>query len=302
MGETARDVAVRQASKRVAALLAGDDPNDESAALAVQAGGMSLHEAVYRRDVDAMRALIALRADVDEVSDDTAAVGSLAGLTPLGLAVRGLDLPALEILLQAGANPNARNNDGRTAISYLFTYDTDIHLLAPAFREGAVGRALARMATYGWDPTAAVDADGDTLTGWALKSPYGRAAASRQTFAGLVVAEMVQQGDDVNHLDRDGRTPLMLACLADIGDVEDVVLTLLEAGADVTAIDAGGASVLHNVARRTYPVKPNPGLVDLLFDFGTPDVSAVDNTGQTALDIATAAGDDQLVNLLLARI
>ncbi|MDR1999209.1 MAG: ankyrin repeat domain-containing protein, partial [Frankiaceae bacterium] len=140
MGQTARDIAIRAGNKAIAAALSADgDSADggDQAELHAQAGGMSLHQAVYRCDADAIRALLALGADPNEISDDHDSVGALAGMTPLGLAVRALSLPAMEILLASGAQPDFRNDDGRAAVSYLFTYDTDIHLLRPAFAENA---------------------------------------------------------------------------------------------------------------------------------------------------------------------
>jgi ankyrin repeat protein len=41
--------------------------------------------------------------------------GGLRGLTPLGMAAQKLDLPMLELLLDAGANPHALDEDYKTA-------------------------------------------------------------------------------------------------------------------------------------------------------------------------------------------
>jgi ankyrin repeat protein len=253
---------------------------------------MSLHRAVYARDADAAASLLSAGADADTV-------GSLDSMTPLGIAVRALDLRMIEVLLQAGANPNLRDDNDCTAVSYLFTYGTDIYLLAPAFDEGLIPRVLDLLQDAGCDLNATVCDDGSTLLCHALTSPFGKGWYSHQTFTGLVVDELVCRDVDVNATNDDGVTALMAAMGADLNDVEDIAKTLLDAGADPTATDDSGATVLHHAVRRAYPAAAKLALVELLFDYGDPDVNAVDNTGRSALEMAVATGYPALVNILL---
>jgi ankyrin repeat protein len=309
MAQTAKDIAIANGDKQSAALLSGvdeaaadPDATPEQAELRLKAGGMSLHQAVYRQDAEAIAALLALGADPNEISDDHDSVGGLAAMTPLGLAVRSLDVPSIAALLAGGAEPDFKNDQGRTAICYLFSYDTDVRLLGKAFQEHAVDKAVALLSEHGCDLNAEVTAELDTLCCFALRTDYGSGWLSRTTYTGLVIDTLIKLGVDVNKANRLGGTPLMYCCAADLNDVEDVQLSLLEAGADVSAKDDSGATALHYVARRTYPARPMPQLAELLFDFGDPEVSAVDNTGQTALEIATEKQDDALVKLLLGKM
>ncbi len=97
--------------------------------------------------------------------------------------------------------------------------------------------------------------------------------------------------------DRDGRTPLVHAILADDADAAIVGL-LVARGADVNRADAGQRwTPLHFAAR-----DQRADLVRLLLDAGA-DVDPVDSFGNTPLwrAVMTAQGNLDTVHLLVAR-
>ena len=73
---------------------------------------------------------------------------------------------------------------------------------------------------------------------------------------------------------------------------------MLEAGADVQAVDSEGNTILHYIAD-CYSLPEAKQAARLLFDFGVPSVAAVNNAGETPLDRATRRNNEGLVKLLL---
>jgi ankyrin repeat protein len=304
--QTAMDIATRQGvDKRIGMLLAGgsDEAGGEQSELLVKAGGKSLHQAVYRHDEEAVRALIALGADVNQISDDTQSVGSLAGNTPLALALRPpFDLALADILLQAGADANFRNDQSSTALASLFSHDTNIRVEPRHLQDNVPGKLVALMKQYNCDLNAGVNAELDTLLCHAIRSPYGGSAlVGRKSFKRAVVDALMKQRVDVNKANAEGGTPLMYCCEGSFDAMEDIEISLLEAGADVNARDKNGATPLHYAASNSRAGDALQ-LARQLFDFGKPDVGAVNNAGKTPLDIAGDQGNEPLVKLLLGKM
>lgn len=96
----------------------------------------SLHDAVKRNDCTAVQQLIAAGALVDARDND--------GLTPLMLACMNLQEENIRILVQAGADPQARNAAGTTAWQMLMRGDS-IPSRAPACRR-ALQEAMNQQA------------------------------------------------------------------------------------------------------------------------------------------------------------
>ena len=130
----------------------------------------------------------------------------------------------------------------------------------------------------------------------------------------------MESGADVNAVNMQGQTPVMnlyggrfwdgniprfagfprsypyggRSCTDE--DAETLEL-LLEAGADINAKDNWGNTLLHYIAGSS--TRGSKEAAALVMDFGSPDVSAVNNEGLSALDIAMEKNDETLVKFLL---
>ena len=86
----------------------------------------SLHAAVKRNDTAAVQQLLERGAEIDAMDAD--------GLTPLMLACMSLQEENIRLLVQAGADPDARNPRGTSARQMLMRGDS-IPSRAPACRK-----------------------------------------------------------------------------------------------------------------------------------------------------------------------
>ncbi len=182
---------------------------------------LRLHGPAAAGDADAVRALLAAGAGVDD--------RNAAGQTPLMAAVRGGHVAVAQLLLDAGAEVDAR--DGR--------------LDTPFLAAGPAGNAalLALLAGAGANP--------------ALTNRYGGTAlipACERGHLDAVRVLLAQTAVDVNHVNHLGWTGLMEAViLADGGPVQqEIVRLLLAHGADASIADLGGVMPLDHARRMGY--------------------------------------------------
>jgi ankyrin repeat protein len=191
------------------------------------------------------------------------AFGGAPADPPLGLAIRLGWLRLAEALLAAGADPNARDGRGHTAL----------HCAATLGREGAL-RVLIR---HGASPALSAP-DGQTPLGLAL-------AADRRELSHWLEWRQWQLP---------GRTlqPSDLPSAAMAGDAE-AVLRLLELGLPVDAVDAQGCSALLRAAGGGHDV-----VVALLLERGA-DTTLAARTGATPLSAAISMRHVGVVDQLL---
>lgn len=300
MLETAHKLAVRRGAKKIAALLDGsyspDDEDNPEAEARLAAGGMTLHQAVRQHDAEAVRAIVAAGSDVNSVSDDE----GFKGLTPLAVACLTCDYDMAALLLELGADPNFKDGGGSPGIAYMFTNFIDINLgnVRKLIGERLPKKMVQLMVDKGFYINSSVSDVGETLLGLASRSEYG--GGGRDSVKAMVVSEAIRCKADVNKPNIHGQTPLMVACTGSQDNNEDILISLLEAGADASMRDAGGNTALHYAAacgsQRSAQV-----FTELLFDMGEPDTAAVNNDGKTALDYAVAGNNEPLAKLLLMK-
>ena len=190
---------------------------------------------------------------VELLMEHGADVNPSGGFTPLMGAARGSQVELIEWLLKEGADPNAVNRNGWTA------------LMEAAELENTDGEIIAMLIEAGAKVNARC-AEGKTALMCALM--WAQPATIRQ---------LLDLGADVRMKDEDGSTALMLA--AEESSVE-VVAMLVEAGAKVDATNAEGKSALMWAAGSA-----RPAAVRLLLDQGA-DVRMKDKAGSTVLMIA----------------
>ena len=218
------------------------------------------------------------------------------GLTPLHRGAVNSNPVVTAHLLAAGADPNALDNEGYTPLHH-------------SAAGGASGRVIARLLAAGADPLAESN-DGRTPLHSALRYAVVRDVISALVQGGgaanltplqlaalesdaVAVTSLLAGGADPNVVDGYGWGPLHFAVpLAG----PEVVSALLEAGADPNARTVDGLTALHLAARhRTSAV-----VADLLRAGADPNAEAgEEEAARTPLHTAAQWNDDPSTVLAL---
>ena len=223
-------------------LNAGADPN-----IADTDGETCLHDAA-RKDccTEALQAIISHGGDVNATNKKN--------VTPLMLACMKANKDAINVLLNAGVDPNIVNAGGDTCLhdaawndcctevfQAIISHGGDVNAtnknnvtaLMPARRK-ANKDAINVQLNAGADPNIA-DAGGNTCLH----------DAAWNDCCTEVLQAMISHGGDVNETNKENVAPLMLAC--DKGK-KDPLNVLLKAGANPSITDADGYTCLHAAA------------------------------------------------------
>jgi ankyrin repeat protein len=240
-------------------------------------GNTSLHLAAHRGNLDCMKRLLELGADLKAQDSNGASV--------LQAAAAGGHLTVVSFLLAKGLDPSQRNQHGvgplhRAAmnghmdvIDALIEAGTDVNArdsrghgpLWWALERGQ-GEASLRLLKRGADPEGT---DGDTVL----------AAASRNQRATLEL--MLAMGSSLQVTDADGLTPLHLAAFyRGTHENSDTIRYLLERDAAVDAVSHNGLTPVHQAAR-----SGNLEAFRLMLEHGG-DATREDGSGKTPVDYA----------------
>lgn len=299
-GNTPLDKGIHYGAKKINALIAGQIPMDENeydenTPHYIAAGGMTIHKAVAKTennetDYPAVKALIALGADVNEEDGDEKY--KFYGLTPLAIAILLFDVTAAELLVAAGADVNYVNTAGFAPIAYLLKND----ITRAAQKENRVAAIIKLLTESGFDINRTINEKAQPFLTMADEK-------ARNSSSALAMVEAVLLFNaEADLAGADGRTPLSFLAESRRGsDVENVFISLLDEGADVNAADNNGNTVLMYVAQNSdFACSKN--LAELLFNYGRPNMNAVNNEGKTALEIAADKNNEPLINFLMKKM
>jgi ankyrin repeat protein len=219
-----------------------------------------IHDAARKGDVKKVTAL--LQSDPKLVGDR-----DNNGDTPLHVAALHGELAVAQVLLEAGADVNARNSYG-------------------AFTPGDLWSVLG--SSNHKDPVALLRVHGvDTQD---MKNGYTPLHLAVFSVSHKKMVELLlSKGADVNARAASGATPLFFAILRDQKDDAQI---FIDHGADVNLPDAYGDTVLDCALHLQYG-----SLIQLLVDHGA-DVNAVDQSGQRPLTYAMKMDDHKWADLL----
>jgi len=264
-----------------------------------RARAQGIHELAATGDTAAVAAMLDGDSGLLEARDDR-------GRTPLQAAVLARQVEVVRMLLERGADPNARDErTGHTAVDQAFLVESQ--------RGGVEMTRMLLSRGAAFDPDAAVrgpvkrldvavvfgnldmvrllldaGADPDGPTGYPMKP---LASAASRGHAELVQL-LLEAGADPGAPDARGRSPLRLA--VEKGH-EEVVKCLLDAGASPADVDATtGQSLLHVAALGGYLT-----VVERLLAAGA-DLRAIDRAGREPLYYALRYGHRSVAERLVS--
>ena len=275
-------------------------------------GSTPMSEAGVTANIDIMRALINSGADLESPT--------LEGQTVLMSVVRTPNVKTAELLLRRGADPNATETwRGQTALMFAATQSQPA-MVKLLLKNGAEPDAVSRMEDWPRQVTNEPRPQ---------SRPFGAFTAllfaAREGCTACAEA-LVEAGANINKVDPNGITPLLMATL---NARWDVAAYLIEAGADVNRWDTWGRAPLYSTV--DYNTVPRGGRPDrpsldgttplqvarlLLENGANPDMmlkvfppyrslgndrggDSMLTTGTTPLLRAAKAGDIEMVQLLL---
>jgi len=172
-----------------------------------------LVKAAQKNDIDAIKQLITVSLNIDASDEYT-------DTNALSYAVENNNREMIQLLLSAGANPNAANRRGETPLMHL-TSEANVELIRDLIAAGADANAL--------------DDSGE--------SPLMR-AVTHCNFS--VAKELIDAGADVNAKDASGNTLLMNAAQ---NNEPEVLKFLLAAGVPVDSTNDNGETATTLAAR-----------------------------------------------------
>jgi uncharacterized protein len=219
-----------------------------------------IHEAARKGDVNKIKALLQadpkLVADVDKNGD-----------TPLHVACLHGQTAAAQLLIEAGADVNAKNSYG-------------------AFTPGDLGSVFS--SSNHQDPVSLLSVHGvdanDNKNGYTPLHLCLFAARHKE-----LMQLLIAKGADVNAQASSGATPLFFAVLR---DQPDDVKFLIDKGANVNLADAYGDTILDAALHLQYG-----GMVQILVDHGA-DVNAKDQSEHRPLFYALQMDDHKWADVL----
>ncbi|PRY15457.1 hypothetical protein CLV24_10278 [Pontibacter ummariensis] len=202
------------------------------------------------RDPDMLKRAIAAGANVNTKAVPTEYQANLHGRTPLMHAVfvpmlqedygviykPEVRLKTASQLLEKGAQVNAQDDVGKTALHYVVSSS---RIRSEVYEMEQV-QLLDKLLSYGADPNIQ-DKKGNTVLTQALKATIG------QHIGIMELHKLLEAGADPNIENNEGKTPLLLA--SEIDANFEIIVALLQAGADAKHKDKTGKAAIDYTKR-----------------------------------------------------
>ena len=265
---------------------------------------ITLHEAAASGNIVVLAALTG-SANVDARNE--------LGLTPFHLAIQKGQLGAAALLVDRGANVNATDPAGNTALHQIVGNWSFSIAGRPSTRWLAQRNQDPRQATYLRYLAASEDEDGwprytlqavgfllacgadVSITNQAGRTPMqllldSKTAAS-ESEQGEILKLFGGAGDNIDRRDAAGNTALHRAMQAEDGTDLDALVALIAGGADVNATNAAGQTPLHLAVEKLNSWgldESSPSPVQALIG-AKANVNAQDSAGRTPLHILVTA-------------
>jgi ankyrin repeat protein len=276
-------------AKEIAALFVDAKAGGDAAPIAALTGGMDIWQAVLHEDPVAVEALLKNEADPNMVHDRD-------DLTPLQILCKKEPrwpppppfekdfFAIMDLLFAHGADANRVNEvNETTALTWLLGSPYKWTL-----------QVLGYLIEKGLDPKVPLDSEGNT----GLHAMCHRLYDERMNYR--FIEQLLDTGADPNQANRDGLTPLMLSAENGLEFEQEIVELLLSHGADPGRVDRFGNTALIYAATN-YNEASGKRVMELLFDAGYIDIAHVNNSGESALDIAQKNNHASIVKLLVER-
>lgn len=273
-----------------------------------------LHYSIFKGNVEAVGLLVSAGLDLDysgNLQDSSRIISSLAAMLVFQTDIRerGVIHRILESLLKLdeGANANASNDSGVTSLMYAATEEDEVlmHLLmrhgAELDQRDGCGQTALIYACAN-EQLSAVKILLQAKANVNIQCNDGMTALMHAVSNGTleIVHILLDAGADPNIVSHDGWSALHQACSSSVAPPMLQLLLQFEGDPNLTS---STTPLLHTVLT-TYDIHFPPDLLDLqekiqrLVDAGA-EIDVQNNTGTTALMLATRQGLINIVSLLL---
>lgn len=158
-------------------------------------------------------------------------------------------LKAASLLLRRGANVNAQDINGKTALHYVVS---SLRIKTEFYEQEQV-QLIDTLLAHGANPDIK-DVEGNTVLSQALHATIG------QHIGILELEQLLRAGANPNVVNNEGKTPLMLACEIDAN--YEIILALLQSNADVTITD--------NIGKAAIDYTKHENVQNMLLAAGSP--------------------------------